>query len=233
MHLASASIAHGLIGRNGRVQQIDGAYAALLGMPAEGIIGRPAVEFMHSADKAAATAILRRAWREDRATSATLRHQRRDGAAVWVNVQVWRIGSGDAAQLVISGRELADTAEVSAVADHWHMARLLLLAIQGAKRAFGDALIANPATEILLIVYIAEAEAQSATAVALADRIRLPWPLARRWLNALVDSGFVEAELEGPVREETPFRLTQRAHTLIESLFVTLVTAINGPPVPA
>ncbi len=233
MHIASGPIAHGLIGRQGKILDVDSAYAALLGMRHDALVGRQAVDFAHPADRVAVAAVLRRAWNDDGTTSATLRHVRADGAAIWVNVHISRIGRDDTAQLVVSCRQLPVAPEVSAVADNWQMARLLLLALEGGKRAFGDTLIANPATEILLIAYLAEAEAQSVTPAAIARRIHVGWPLARRWLMALADAGFVESERAGPMREDGPVRLTPRAHAMIEALFGGLVTAANGPLVPA
>lgn len=233
MHSASGPIAHGLIGRNLDVADVDAAYAMLLGRSRDAIIGRPALDFTHPDDREAAALLLRRAWHDGTTLSATQRHLHADGSAIWVNVHVSRLGTGDVGSLVVTCRPLPSRAEHASVEAQWQMARLLLQAMDGGKRAFGDVLIGNPATEILLLAYLAEAEARSAEAGELARRMNVSWPLTQRWLLALVDSGFVETELPGPVRHETPIRLTPRALAMIEAIFGALIAIIRGTPVPA
>ena len=165
--------------------------------------------------------------------SATQRHLHADGSAIWVNVHVSRIGVGEGGRLVVTCRPLPSRPEHSSVEAKWQMARLLLQAMDGGKRAFGEALIGNPATEILLLAYLAEAEARSVAAGELARRMNVSWPLTQRWLLAMADSGFVESELPGPIRHETPIRLTPRALAMIEAIFGALVAIIRGAPVPA
>jgi len=233
MHPAAGPIAHGLIGHDLRIVDLDDAYLALLGVARAAATGRSVLAFLHPNDRLAGETLLRRILHDRRTLSSTQRHLRADGQAIWVDVHVSRIG-GDAGQLVVSCRPLPGAgATPSAVEGHWQMARLLLHALADGKRAFGDSLIGNPATEILLLAYVAEAEARAIAARELADRIAVSWPLTRRWLEALVASGFVEAEMPGAIRPETPVRLSPRALAMIEAIFAALVAVAQGPSVPA
>ena len=233
MPSASGTIAHGLLGRNLDVADIDSAYATQLGRARDHVVGRHALDFTHPDDRDAAALLLRRALQDGGTLSATLRHLHADGSAIWVNVHVSRIGMAEDARLVVTCRPLPSGADHSSVEAKWQMARLLLQAMDGGKRAFGDALIGNPATEILLLAYLAEVEARSAEAGELGRRMHVSWPLTRRWLLALADAGFIETELPGPVRHETPVRLTPRALAMIEAIFGALAAIALSAPVPA
>ncbi|USU03505.1 PAS domain S-box protein [Sphingomonadaceae bacterium OTU29LAMAA1] len=233
MHPASGPIAHGLIGRNLEVVDVDGAYAGLLGLTRDQIIGRPALDFTYPDDRAAAALFIGRVWRETQTMSATQRHIHADGHAIWVNVHISRIGTGNDRRLVVTCRPLPRSTAPSTVEAQWRMARLLLQAMEGGKRAFGDALIGNPATEILLLSYVAEAEAATAQAGDIALRIGVTWPLTRRWLLALADAGFIETEVPGAIGPTTPIRLTPRALALIEAIFGALISVVRDSLVPA
>ena len=234
MHPAAGPIAHGLIGHDLRVIDLDESYLALLGIARDAAIGRPAVAFLHPDDRATGEILLRRVRQDGRTLSSVQRHVRMDGQAVWANVYVSRIGGDTRQQFIVTCRPLPGAdGTTSAVEAHWQMARLLLQALYSGKRAFGDSLIGNPATEILLLSYITEAEAQTLVAHDLAARINVSWPLTRRWLQALVASGFVEAELPGAIRPDTPIRLSPRALAMIEAIFGALVAVTQGSSVAA
>ncbi|MCP3735033.1 PAS domain-containing protein [Sphingomonas sp. RP10(2022)] len=225
--------AHGLIGRDGRIADIDAAYAALLGMPRDAARGRPVADVTHPADRAALAAFLTGAWDSGDMKAATIRHRDAQGRAIWVNLHVSRLGAGDCTRLVVTCRPLPQGEEPSTVKAHWQMARLLIQALDGGKRAFGDSLIGNPATEILLRTYVAEAEARALTAGQIALGIDVAWPLTRRWLLALVTAGFVESEIDGPIQPATPIRLSPRALAMIEAIFGALVTIVQDTRVIA
>lgn len=234
MYPSAGPIAHGLIGHDLTVVDVDAAYADLLGASRAEIVGRPALDMLHPDDRRAASLMLHRVRQDGRTLSATVRHHRAGADAAWVNIYVSRIGEGDGAQLVVTCRPLpGDADRPSAVEAQWRMARLLLQAIDGGKRAFGETLIGNPATEILLLAYLAEAEARAIDAGTLAGRIGVSWPLTRRWLVALHEAGFVEFERPGDVGAEAPVRLTPRALAMIEAIFGALVAVVRDSPVPA
>ncbi len=234
----SGPIAHGLIGRHLEIADIDGAYATLLGRTRDQVVGRGALDFTHPDDRPAGTLFLRRAWDQGTTLSATQRHMHADGSMLWTNIYVSRIGTGDDRRLVVTCRPLASPSTHSGVEAQWQMARLLLQALDGGKRAFGETLIGNPATEILLLAYLAEAEARAAAAGEIGRRMNIAWPLTRRWLYAMFDAGFIEAEALGapsvdrPIRPETPIRLTPRALAMIEAIFGALITVVRGATVP-
>lgn len=234
MHPAAGPIAHGLIGRHFRITDLDDAYAALLGLAPDAATGRPVIDFLHPDDRSAASLILDRAWADGQATSATCRHRHADGRAIWVNIYISRIGTGDGQRLVVTCRPLPPESDLpSTVEAQWQMARLLIQALDGGKRAFGDSLIGNPATEILLLTYVAEAEARAVRAGDLATRINVSWSLTQRWLAALANGGFIEAELPGPIHHDTPVRLSPRALAMIEAIFGALIAVVQGSLVPA
>lgn len=237
MHPAAGPVSHALIGHDLAILGLDDGYAALLGERNAALIGRSALDTLHPDDRSAGAALLQRVWREGQTVSATLRHQRAQGGAVWVNVYVSRLGPAGGAHdgpLAVTCRPLPDGAgQPSTVEAQWQMARLLLQAIDGGKRAFGESMIGNPATELLLLAYVAEAEARTVRAGDLATRIAVSWPLTQRWLIALDDAGFVECELPGPIEPQSPVRLTPRALAMIEAIFGALVAVVQGSLVPA
>lgn len=231
MQFASGSVAHGLIGQDFGVTDVDRAYADLLGRDRDRILGRSAIDFLHPDDRLPARKYLRRAFASEATISTTQRMLRRDGNAVWVNLHISRIGVGDTALLAVTCVPLPSYGLPSEVESQWQMAHMLVLAFDGAKRAFGDSLIGNPATEFLLLAYLAEAEGRATRAGELADRINVAWPLAQRWLLALSNAEFIECERAGPFSPETPVRLSPRALSMIEALFGALYAAIRGAPV--
>jgi len=231
---AAGPLAHGLIGPDLTVTDLDHAYAALLGITPDAAVGRSALAFLHPDDRAAGEAFLRRAWRQGQPQSSTHRHLHADGGAIWVNLSVSCLGVGDGRQLVVTCRPLPRQDDrPSTLEAQWQVARLLLQALDGGKRAFGDTLIGNPATEILLIGYVAEAEARPIAASEIARRIAVSWPLARRWLAALADAGFIEPEVPGPIEVDTPIRLSVRALAMLEAIFGALVAIVRGQLVAA
>lgn len=235
MHTRSGHLGHALIDRRRQIVDIDDDYAALLGIPRAEVIGRSASELAHPQDRIMADSFLQATWQDpDQKTHrGTIRCLQADGGILWINVTASRLGQGDAAVLVVSARLLCRQLETESVHAYWRMARLLLQAIDGSKRAFGAPLAANPACEILLIAYLTEAEANAVAAGELADRITTTWPLASRWINALIDAGFVEAETPGPLDQATPIRLSPLALSLLEALFNSLGSVMQGPRIPA
>lgn len=218
-------IAHGLLSQSLRVAAIDGAYAALLGQPEAIVVGRSALDFTHPEDRAASVAIFERAL-DGEPLSATKRYVRPDGSAIWASIHVSRIVIDDSPQLVVSCTPLARSpAPRSSVEAQWQMARMLVRAMNSGKQAFGSGLISNPATEILLTLYLAEAEARTAMARDIAAGVTLSWPLASRWFQALLAEGYVETERGGPVDPATPMRLTPRALTMVETILADLIAA--------
>ncbi|GAA0656943.1 PAS domain S-box-containing protein [Sphingomonas insulae] len=234
MYPAAGPIAHGMIGLDLQIADLDDAYRTLLGLPRAATPDRSALDVLHPDDRLAGERFLRRVWDEGTTLSATLRHLHADGRAIWVNLYVSRLGGDAGRRLVVTCRPLPPQGErPSTVEAQWQVARLLLQALDGGKRAFGDALIGNPATEILLIGYVAEAEARAVAAGEIAGRINVAWPLTRRWLAALIDAGFIEPEIGGPIGPDTPVRLSVRALAMLEAIFTALVAVVQGPLVPA
>ncbi|NYD91575.1 PAS domain-containing protein [Sphingomonas melonis] len=234
MRMALGPAAHGLIARDLTVIEIDSAYETILGLPREAIVGRNVLATLADADRSAAERQLRRILDTGEPRFFTQRHLRPDAQALWVNLHVSRIGVGDDLRLAVTCQPLREqTTSPSSVEAQWRMARLLLSAIRSGKQSFGSALIGNPATEILLSAYVAEAEAKAIQGREIADRIAVDWLLARRWLLALGNAGFVELERPGPIMEDTPIRLSPQALTMLEAIFGSLVAVAQGAPVDA
>lgn len=233
MELSSATIAHALIAQDGRITDIDAAYATLLGRPREAVISHDALEFTHRDDQSACRTLRDRVWRDGVSRSGTMRHIRADGSIVWISVHISTVGAGDTRQFVVSSRKLDRACPGSPIQTHWQMARILARAMNGGKRAFGKTLIGNPAAEMLLLLYIAEAEARPALANSVGARCAVQWPLALRWFNVLHGAGFVEPEIEGAIAPTTPMRLTVRGLAIMEDLFTTLSARTDTPRIPA
>lgn len=227
-------IAHGMIDADLAITDIDQTYAALLGLSPQAAIGRSVLDVLHPDDRAASALLLRHALNGGATLSATQRHLHADGHPVWVHLSVSRLAAGDGQRLVVTCWPLPPRDDgPSTVAAQWQVARLLLGALDDGKRAFGETLIGNPATEILLVGYVAEAEARTIAASEVADRIGVTWALTKRWLAALVEAGFIEAEVPEPIGPETPIRLSSRALTLLETIFGTLLAIVRRHPASA
>jgi len=233
MELSSATIAHALIAQDGCITDVDAAYATLLGRPREAVISHNTLEFTHVDDRPACSTMRDRVWRDGVSRSGTMRHIRLDGSFVWVSVHISTVGIGATRQFVVSSRKLDRACPGSPIQSHWQMARTLARALNGGKRAFGKALIGNPAAEMLLLLYIAEAEARPALAKDLGARCAVEWPLARRWFNVLQGAGFVEPEVDGEIAPTTPMRLTIRGLAIMEDLLTTLSSRTGSAKIPA
>lgn len=233
MEATHGSVSHAMIGASRQIVDLDDGYAALLGVARAAVIGRPALDFTDSRDRDAAGAFLDAAWTRSGTQHGTHRHVHADGRSIWVKVWASRLGRGDAAALVVSCRPLRCLEASSPIQAQWQLARLLLQALAAGKQAFGPALVGNPAAEILLHTYVAEAEARSILAGEIVQRTGVAWPLASRWLLALIHAGFAETETGAALDPATPIRLSQTAHALLETTFGTLVAAIKAKRVRA
>lgn len=231
--LTVGPIAHALIDRELRIVALDSAYRAILSLT-DDAIGATIMDFVHPAERDAAAPILQ--WILDGGDGRylTQRHLRADGSLFMAHLYISGIGSGDARQLMVTCRPLPASREgPSPVEAQWQMARLLLKAIDSGKLAFGESLIGNPATEILLHAYVAEAQAQTIEAGEIAHRVNLPWHLTSRWLLALATAAFVEMERAGPLVGDTPIRLTPRALAMLETIFSSLIAVAQNAAVDA
>lgn len=233
MEAGSGHLGHALIGEQQQIVDLDDAYADMLGVTRAAAIGRPATDFAHPHERTVAAGFLDTAWATPGMHRATLRHVHADGHAIWVNIWASRLGDGPSATLVVSCRPMRCLEAASAVQAQWHMALMLLHALDEGKRAFGPTLIGNPATEILLHTYVAEAEARSILAEEFVQRIDVGWPLVARWLQALIDADFAETETAEPLGPTSPIRLSPRALPLLEAVFGSVVSAMKAKRVPA
>jgi len=232
--MALGPAAHGLIGDDLTVLAVDSAYESILARPREEIVGRTVLDTLAEGDRRGAGEQLRQILDDGEARFFSQRHIRADGTILWVNLHVSRIGVGDDCRLAVTCQPLREqTTQPSTVESQWRMARLLLTAIRSGKHSFGQALIGNPATEILLSAYVAEAEARAIKGGEIAKHIAVDWLLAKRWLLALGNAGFIELERPGPIVEDTPIRLSPQALATLESIFGSLLAVAQGAPVEA
>ncbi|MEI5688910.1 PAS domain-containing protein [Sphingomonas sp. CV7422] len=234
MRMALGPAAHGLIRSDLTVVDIDSAYESILSLPRGAIIGHSVLDTLAAADRPAGERQLRHILDSGEARFFTHRHARADGSILWVNLHVSRIGAQGDWQLAVTCQPLREPdVSPSAVEAQWRMARMLLTAIGHGKRAFGQALMGNPATEIMLSAYVAEAEARAINGGEIARRITVDWLLARRWLLALGNAGFIELERPGPITDDTPIRLSPQALAMLETIFGSLLSVAQGMPVEA
>jgi PAS domain S-box-containing protein len=201
MRMALGPAAHGLIGRDLKVTEVDSAYETILGLPRDALIGRNVLDTLADDDREAGERQLLRILDTGEPRFFTQRHVRGDGSVLWVNLHVSRMGVGDDRRLAVTCQPLREQAtSPSTVESQWRMARLLPKAIQGGE---------------------------------IAARIAVDWLLARRWLLALGNAGFIELERPGPIMEDTPIRLSPQALTMLEAIFGSLVAVAQGTPVEA
>lgn len=221
-----APIALGTIGADMRVTDLDATYAALLGRSRDQIVGQNALDFVHPDDRHSNAAGLDSAWADRTPFAMTKRYIRGDGSVLWVRNHVACAGEGDDRRLLVTCEPLDEPllaaprvpVSRSPVEARWATARMLFETFGRGKALVGKAMISCPPAEILLLLYLVEAEARSVAAQSIAAQIDLPWQLTARWLSAMMREELVETERAAPLGPDSALRLSHRGQTIMEDV---------------
>jgi DNA-binding MarR family transcriptional regulator len=201
----STPLAQLLIDPSLAVAQVDVTACRLVGAGRQGLIGLPIAELLVPEDRAPVAALLATVLADGIPRMIAARWLHPDGSAHGTDTHVSRLGTGEEARLALAAW-MPPCA--SSVAAHWQVATILLHGLRAGRQQFGGHIISSPPAEILLMLYLAEAEGRSVTASLVAAETGYAWPMVERWLQALIASGFLETEDTPALSPATPLRLT-------------------------
>lgn len=202
----AAPIAQLLVDRSLTVAQADSTIWSLVGGGTDRLIGLPFPDLLVPEDRDATAALLAAVLADGIPRVIAVRWMLPDGGNQPTDAHVSRFGCGeDDARLALA---CWNPAPASPIAAQWQIATMLLHGLRSGRHQFGDDIISSPPAEILLMLYLAEAEGRSGVAGEIARQTKLDWRLAQRWLRVLIGSGFVELERDEVLTSDSAVRLS-------------------------
>lgn len=215
-------VGHALLGSHGKVLSLDDGFCEILGTTADAVVGRSVLDMTVPADRGTCQALMRNLAATREPFHVTKRYMRGDGGEVWVTNTVSLIELGDAPPMLVSTIVPIDPpVEDAGPAAMLHCARFLLSVRRDRGRAFG-AIFAEPAWDMLLTAYIADAEGRVLDMDAMARAASLPTAGATRWARALAQEGLLEPE-PGNTAGRPLYRITAAAHKRTEEFLSGLI----------
>lgn len=210
---------HVLIGADGELLSVDAAFCAILRLPESRLRGRRVLDVTAPADRPECAAAIQALRETGRPFVIVKRMMRDDGSLVWVRNMV-SITAGDGA----AGATIVATIEPVPAPEERSPARLLTVAkryadMRGDRASVCDSRYFDEVGwDIILALYIAEAEGRATDIEALAALLNKSVPLTQRWVNMLLDGHVVEIEYRTPdsIRAKA-FRLSAATHARLEA----------------
>lgn len=216
-------VGHALIGTQNELLSLDEGFCTILDTPLETIVGRSVLSLTAPPDRAACAIAMRHLRATGQPFRVTKRYLREDGSPVWVSNTVSIMALGDAPPMLVSTIvPIAPPSDAQSPAKLLDCARFLLAARRDRTGAFAASLFNEPAWDMLLVMYIVEAEGGAIDGPALARFARLGGPAATRWLRALVQEGLIEEEAGSG--NALTFRLADSTHGQFEAYLSGLLT---------
>lgn len=115
--------------------------------------------------------------------------------------------------------------------DLTHFARLILAGRRQRDRYFDPVLFSNPAWDILLILFVAEADGQSLTVLESSLAASVPQGVALRWLGFLKQEDMVIERRDPAHPRQTVMELTDHARLSISTYLAALKSlGLAGDP---
>ena len=209
---------HVLIGTRGELLSVDGGFCTLLQAEAAAIVGRLVLDVTAPPDRAECALAIGMLRETLQPFSISKRFIREDGSLRWVTNTVSITTPGAAPQTIVATIvPIDDPAQYRSPARLLECARLLLESRIDRSLAFDHALFSDPAWDMLLAAYIAEAEGRAVDCAGFAVSAGMTLPVSRRWLRLLVERDLIEMEAGTPLDAHTAFRLTADGHARFES----------------
>jgi PAS domain S-box-containing protein len=183
-------IGHVLADDAGRFLSVDTGFSAIMSAPITALVGRTIMEITVPEDRPDTAA--RIDWLRIAETPFTIRKRylRDDGSLAWVenHVALLRDGVGPV-RIIATITQLSPPPLPHFPGDLLQTARLLLESRRRRDRAFLAELFSDPAWDMLLAIYVCEAEGRVLTVQALCDASHIGASVAVRWARMLLDSG--------------------------------------------
>lgn len=225
----ASTVAQCLAGDDHRIVACDDAFLEILGRPRGEVLGCHPLELTHQADRQLNATMLRRLQARGRSFSITKRYLRADGSLVWVTNTVAPVGDGIGRTGICATSTVIDRPiNPSVIARNLAMARRLCAAFVTGKRLIGPSLLTSPAAEVLLALYVAEAEGRSSTGAQLAAMLQLSSDTSLRWLEVLHARGLIEVERGEQPTMAASYRIARSYELVLDGI----LGAIGAPQVP-
>lgn len=207
-------VGHALLGTRGEVLSLDAGYCSILGTGADEIVGRCVLDVTAPADRVTCATLMRDLVATREPFQVSKRFMRSDGSVIWVSNTVSIIAFGDAPPMVVSTIVPIAAPDARTPANLLDCARFLLSSRRDRAGAFDTTMFIEPAWDMMLTAYVAEAEGAALDLDALARAASMSATSAERWVRALIQEGLLETEVScGPAG---PYRLSDRAHQQFE-----------------
>lgn len=226
-----------MLGQRGEMLGLDAGFCTIMRADAESMIGRGVLDVTVPDDRPACLAGMSRLRRTGQPFTVRKRMQRGDGSVVWVEQSTTQVEFSDAAPTIVATfRPIAHPADDVDPGALLAQARFLCETRAEREDAFGPILFANPAWDLLLRAYIAEAEGRTLDIAAMARTARIAPAAALRWGRGLASEGMFD--LESGDEAAPVYRLTADAHGRLERYLSHRLSKLAGvcaisPQVPS
>lgn len=213
-----SAMGHVLIGSEGEFISLDAGFCSIMQSEAQALIGRLVLDLTARPDREECALAIRTLRHTMQPFTISKRFLRDDGTMIWVTNRVSITDWGGGPRTIVATlTRIADPDQYRSPARLLECARLLFASGIDRSLAFDRTLFSDPAWDMLLAAYIAEAEGDLVDCASVARATDVtPW-MARGWLRVLIDKGLIEMEITRADDSATgPFRLTATGHALFE-----------------
>lgn len=213
---------HALTDETGRYISVDDGFCDIVQADQAAILGRSTFDLTAPADRSRTAAKLKRLRDAGQPFTIRKRYIRGDGSLIWVRNQVSLFREGGSARIVVTVTTI--TPPVPGPGELLDAARFLFRSRRLRVQAFDSRLFIDPAWDVLIAVYVGEAEGRVLIVQSLCELAGIPLTAGIRWIRHLVHTG--QLEIEGAAAaaiEQQPVRLSTEAHTRFERFLTDLI----------
>lgn len=216
---------HVLADGDGRILGVDSGFCDIMQTSTASLVGRTVIAITTPEDRPVTAEKLDWLRLAETCFSLRKRYLRDDGSLAWAenDVALMRDGLGPV-RIIATIKMLRPPAADRLPADLLHAARLLLESRRRRDQAFNPGLFGDPAWDLLLAVYVCEAEGRMLTAEALCDASGIGAMSVVRWASLLLATGLLEPEITVAADiMRTPLRLSSEGHRRFELYLAELL----------
>jgi PAS domain S-box-containing protein len=211
-------VGHVLIGNDGEFLSVDTGFCAIMRVSNDAILGRLVSDITAPADLVECENAIRHLRETGRPFVIIKRFVRDDGSLVWVKNTVSITTSVDK-----SGDTIVATVQVVPPPAERNPAALLDVARHHLSARYDRSAVCDPkyfdepGWDVILALYVAEAEGRSIDIERLAAFLGRSVALTKRWVGVMLAAGVVEIEYRDPDAESPKsYRLTMATHQKLE-----------------
>jgi PAS domain S-box-containing protein len=210
---------HVLVGEQGELVGVDRGFCAILDTEPASVIGRPVLEMTAPADRAECAGAIAHLRATGTPFRITKRFLRDDGTLIWVVNSVSILEGGHGPGLIMATIDrFVQPDEPRVPARLLSCAKFIADCKNDRATVLDPRLITDTAWDVIIVLYIAEAEGRAVTVAGLATALGEPSIRASRWIDVLLGQGIIEIEtLTADAHSAKAFRLTAAAHKRLEA----------------